>query len=116
MRETELNPPVKAFLEALGYAVRARSNTATWSRFGATRRRSSWSSRRVFTLGLVFQGIARQDVTENVYLGVPPFPERTTRRKDALALCRRLGLGLLTVRLEPGPLVESGCVVANSCG
>ena len=60
-----------------------------------------------FTLGLVFQGIARQSVTENVYLGVPPFSERTTRRKDALALCRRLGLGLLTVRLEPGPLVEA---------
>ena len=50
---------------------------------------------------LIFQGIARQNVTENVYLGVPSFSERTTRRGDALALCRRPGLGLLTVRLAP---------------
>ncbi|MCY4584132.1 MAG: DUF2161 family putative PD-(D/E)XK-type phosphodiesterase, partial [Chloroflexi bacterium] len=58
-------------------------------------------------LRLVFQGIARQRVTENVYLAVPPFSTRTTRRRDALALCRRLGLGLLEVRLKPEPLVEA---------
>ena len=60
-----------------------------------------------FSLSLVFQGIARQSVADNVYLAVPPFPRRTGRSKDALALCRRLGLGLLVVRLEPAPFVEA---------
>ena len=49
--------------------------------------------------------MARQSIADNVYLAVSPFPGRTDRRKDALALCRRLGLGLLTVRLEPAPFV-----------
>ena len=48
-----------------------------------------------------------QGLSDNVYLAVPPFSGRTTRRKDALTLCRRLGLGLLTVRLEPVPVVEA---------
>ena len=38
---------------------------------------------------------------------MPPFPARVGRRNDALALCRRLGLGLLTVRTEPTPFVEA---------
>ena len=61
----------------------------------------------VFSLALVLQGIARQRVADNVYLAVSPFSGRTARRKDALALCRRLGLGLLEVRLAPAPLVEA---------
>ena len=52
------------------------------------------------------RGSRGKGLTDNVYLAVPPFSGRTARRKDALALCRRLGLGLLTVRLEPAPFVE----------
>ena len=106
MRETELYLPVKAFLEAQGYAVKGEVEACDLVAVRGDEAPVIVELKTSFTLGLVFQGIARQSVTENVYLGVPPFSERTTRRKDALALCRRLGLGLLTVWLEPRPLVE----------
>ena len=107
VRETELYPPVKAFLEGQGYAVKGEVEACDLVAVRGDQAPVIVELKTSFTLGLVFQGIARQSVTENVYLGVPPFSGRTTRRKDALALCRRLGLGLLTVRLEPRPFVEA---------
>ena len=107
VHETELYPPVKAFLEAQGYAVKGEVEGCDLVAVRGDEAPVIVELKTSFTLGLVFQGIARQGVTNEVYLAVPPFSERTTRRKDALALCRRLGLGLLTVRLEPEPLVEA---------
>ena len=85
MRETELYPPVKAFLEAQGYAVKGEIEACDLVAIRGDEAPVIVELKTSFTLGLVFQGIARQDVTENVYLGVPPFSERTTRRRDALA-------------------------------
>ena len=107
MRETDLYPPVKAFLEGQGYAVKGEVNGCDLVAVRGEEAPVIVELKTSFTLALVIQGIARQSVTDNVYLGVPPFSGRTTRRKDALALCRRLGLGLLTVRLEPEPVVET---------
>ena len=107
VRETELYPPVKAFLEAQGHAVKGEVEGCDLVAVRGDEPPVIVELKTSFTLGLVFQGIARQTVAENVYLAVPPFSKRTTRRKDALALCRRLGLGLLTVRLGPRPLVEA---------
>ena len=64
-----------------------------------------------FSLALVMQGVARQALFDTVYLAVPLGPKGwALRYKDILALCRRLGLGLLAVRgqeveahLDPGP-------------
>ncbi|NTT85376.1 DUF2161 domain-containing phosphodiesterase [Tabrizicola sp. SY72] len=64
-----------------------------------------------FSLALVMQGVARQALFDAVYLAVPLGPKGwALRYKDILALCRRLGLGLLAVRgqeveahLDPGP-------------
>ncbi len=57
-----------------------------------------------FTLSLVHQGIARQAVTDAVYLAVPHKIGRraSLARKDNAALCRRLGLGLMVVRQRDG--------------
>ena len=107
MRETDLYPPVKAFLEAQGYMVKSEVEGCDVVAVRGEEPPVIVELKAVFSLALVFQGIARQRVTDNVYLAVPPFPRRTGRRNDALALCRRLGLGLLTVRLEPAPLVEA---------
>ena len=107
MRETDLYPPVKAFLEAQGYVVKSEVEGCDVVAVRGEEPPVIVELKAVFSLALVFQGIARQRVTDNVYLAVPPFPRRTGRRNDALALCRRLGLGLLTVRLEPAPLVEA---------
>jgi hypothetical protein len=66
-----------------------------------------------FNLSLVLQGVARQALFDTVYLAVPkPKSGWPARYKDILALCRRLGLGLLVVdpgagmveaHLDPGP-------------
>ena len=105
MRETDLYPPVKAFLEAQGYTVKGEVDDCDVVALRGDEPPVIVELKTVFSLPLVFQGIARQCIADNVYLAVPPFPGRSTRRKDALALCRRLGLGLLTVRLERPPFV-----------
>ena len=107
VREACLYSPVKAFLEAQGYAVKGEVEGCDLVAVRGDEAPVIVELKTSFTLRLVFQGIARQRVTENVYLAVPPFSTRTTRRRDALALCRRLGLGLLAVRLKPEPLVEA---------
>lgn len=107
MRETDLYPPVKAFLEAQGYTVKGEVEGCDAVAVRGDEPPVIVELKTVFSLALVFQGIARQGVADDVYLAVPPFPGRTGRRNDALALCRRLGLGLLTVRLEPTPFVDA---------
>ena len=106
MRETELYPPIKAFLETQGYAVKGEVDGCDVVAVRGDEPPVIVEMKAVFSLALVFQGIARQSVSDDVYLAVPPFQGRTGRRNDALALCRRLGLGLLAVRLEPSPFVE----------
>ena len=107
MRETELYPPVKAFLEAQGYTVKGEVEGCDVVAIRGEEPPVIVELKARFSLPLVFQGIARQSLTDNVYLAVPPLRGRGGRRKDALALCRRLGLGLLAVRPAPAPFVEA---------
>ena len=107
MREQTLYPPVKAFLEAQGYEVKGEVNDCDIVAIRGGEPPVIVELKTGFSLGLVFQGIERQGLSDNVYLAVPPFSGRTTRRNDALKLCRRLGLGLLTVRVDPAPFVEA---------
>ena len=107
MRETDLYGPVKAFLEAQGYEVKSEIEGCDVVAIRGEEPPVIVELKAGFSLSLVFQGVARQRVAENVYLAVPPFPSRSGRKRDAVALCRRLGLGLLAVRLEPTPFVEA---------
>ena len=107
IRETDLYPPVKAFLEAQGYTVKGEIGECDVVAIRGAEPPVIVELKTAFSLPLVFQGIARQGATGTVYLAVPSFSRRTGRRNDALALCRRLGLGLLAVRLEPAPFVEA---------
>ncbi len=63
-----------------------------------------------FSLALFHQCIARQAVTDDVYLAVARQPGKRFARalKDNTGLARRLGLGLITVRLSD-ELVEVHC-------
>jgi hypothetical protein len=107
MRELDLYPPVKAFLEAQGYVVKGEVGNCDAVAVRGQEPPVIVELKTSFSLPLVFQGVARQGLADSVYLAVPPFSGRTARRKDALALCRRLGLGLLTVRVDPEPFVEA---------
>lgn len=107
MYETELYGPVKAFLESQGYEVKAEIKGCDVVAVRGDEAPLIVELKTKFSLPLVLQGIDRQRLTDNVYLAVPPFAGRGARRKEALALCRRLGLGLLAVRPAPACFVEA---------
>jgi len=60
-----------------------------------------------FSLSLFHQAVERQAITDAVYVAVPRGSGKAFQRavRANRALCRRLGLGLMTVRLKDG-LVE----------
>jgi hypothetical protein len=66
-----------------------------------------------FNLTLLLQGIDRQKKTDDVFLAIemPKNLRRHSHWRDIQGLCRRLGLGLLTVRFSSGePHVETICL------
>lgn len=108
MREDELYPPVKAYLEAQGYEVKGEIGPCDVMAVRGQEPPVIVEMKTGFTLSLVLQGIDRQGVSDDVYLCVPPFSGRAARgrQRDALTLCRRLGLGLMTVRTGKRPFVD----------
>ena len=114
MRETELYAPIKAFLEGQGYAVKAEIGAADVVACRKTEDPVIVELKTGFSLSLIHQAVARQAITDSVYIAVP---RKTGRRflgalKQMKSLCRRLGIGLITVRLkdahvevhcDPGP-------------
>src|SRR5262245_42240655 len=100
--EADLYPAVKAFLEAQGYVVKAE--VRGWD--GVVVRGDEppviVELKLAFSLALVLQGVDRLTLTDRVYLAVGrPRGRRGRRgsvlRRDVCDLCRRLGLGLMTV-------------------
>ena len=102
LRETDLYPPVKLFLEGQGYEVKAEIGAAD-----VVARRSDADPVIVelksgFSLSLFHQAISRQAITDAVYIAVARGSGRRFRTslRSNLALARRLGIGLMTVRLS----------------
>jgi hypothetical protein len=108
--ETELYAPVKAFLEAQGYEVKAEVGPADVVAVRDGDAPVIVELKTGFSLTLFHQGIARLSISDEVYLAVPRGTGRRFQRALAenVRLARRLGLGLMTVRLETG-LVEVQC-------
>ncbi len=100
MAESDLYKPVKAFLEKQGYEVKGevRGCDVVAVKDGAL---VVVELKQRFTLELILQGVDRLALTDSVYLAVP---EPTARSrgpgpwdKRVVKLCRRVGVGLLTV-------------------
>lgn len=110
--ESELYLPVKRFLEEQGYTVRAEVNGCD---IVAVRGEDVVlvELKTTFNLALVFQGIDRQTVSDNVFLAVeaPRGRRSRTQGRDVRRLCGRLGLGLLFVHFPRSgePQVEAAC-------
>ncbi|WP_170763759.1 DUF2161 domain-containing phosphodiesterase [Ruegeria lacuscaerulensis] len=112
-REQDLYPPIKALLERQGYTVKGEVGAADIVAVRAGDDPVIVELKLRFTLSLFHQAVTRLKVTDQVYIGVCKPKGRSARRamKDNLALCRRLGLGLITVRADgavevqcdPGP-------------
>ena len=95
MRETDLYPAIKSFLEARGFEVKAEVNGCD-----VVARRGDDAPVIVelklgFTLQLIYQAIDRLALADHVYIAVA----RAKRGlpAEAVKLCRRLGLGLIVV-------------------
>jgi hypothetical protein len=115
--ETDLYPAVKAFLEGQGYEVKAEVSGCDVVATRGDDPPVIVELKLAFNLTLLLQGVDRLALTDHVYLAVPrPRGRRASvDRRDVRALCRRLGLGLLTVVpggpgagnvrivLDPGP-------------
>ena len=106
-RETDLYPPVKALLEAQGYTVKGEIGAADIVAVRDNEDPVVIELKTGFSLSLFHQGIERQAITDAVYIAVPRGTGRAFQKAVAAntSLCRRLGLGLMTVRLKDG-LVE----------
>lgn len=112
-REQDLYAPVKALFEGQGYTVKGEVGAADVVALRGAEPPVVVELKLRFTLSLFHQAVTRLAVTDLVYLAVPRPTGKTARRalKDNLALCRRLGLGLITVRADgrtevhcdPGP-------------
>ncbi|SPH18720.1 hypothetical protein DEA8626_02262 [Defluviimonas aquaemixtae] len=109
MRESDLYAPVKAHLEAQGYEVKAEIGDCDILARRGDEPAVVVELKLTFSLALVMQGVARQTLFDHVYLAVPVATERgwKLRYKDVIRLCRRLGLGLLAVRIGDPPHVEA---------
>lgn len=112
-REQDLYPPIKALLERQGYTVKGEVGAADIVAMRDGSDPVIVELKLRFSLALFHQAVTRLRVTDLVYVGVCKPKGRAARRalKDNLALCRRLGLGLITVRADgavevhcdPGP-------------
>lgn len=103
VRETDLYGPVKAHLEAAGYEVKAEIGAADV--MGVAGDEIVLVELKAgFSLALLQQAVQRQKVTDAVYVAVPRWRGRAGWRafKGNVDLCRRLALGVLSVRLEDG--------------
>jgi hypothetical protein len=110
VKETELYPPVKAYLEGQGYEVKAEVAGADVVAQRGSEGVVIVELKTRFSLALFHQGVARLAVSDVVYLAVPGQTGRMFQKALAenVKLARRLGLGLLTVRLKDG-FVEVHC-------
>ena len=101
-REQDLYPPIKALFERQGYTVKGEVGAADIMAVRDGSEPVIVELKLRFSLALFHQAVARLRITDQVYLGVSKPTGRTARRalRDNLALCRRLGLGLITVRAD----------------
>jgi len=109
-KETDLYIPIKTFLEGQGYEVKAEIGAVDVVAVRGDEPPVLVELKLGFTLALLHQGVARQAISDDVYLVIPRGSGQAfqTAMKGHLSLVRRLGLGLVTVRLKDG-LVEVHC-------
>lgn len=113
-RETDLYVPLKTYLEGQGYVVKSEIGAADIVACRGDEDPVIVELKVSFSLTLFHQAVARQAVTDLVYAAVERGSGQRFEKalKDNIKLARRLGLGLITVRLrddfvevhcDPGP-------------
>lgn len=108
-READLYGPVKAYLEAQGYRVKGEIGAADLVAVREDEDPVIVELKLRASLTLYHQAVARMAISDLVYIAVPKPKGRNARRalRENRTLCRRLGLGFLTVRHDG--VVEAQC-------
>ncbi|GIP38657.1 hypothetical protein J31TS4_19370 [Paenibacillus sp. J31TS4] len=113
--ETELYAPIKRFLEGQGYTVRGEVNHCDVVAVRGDEPPVIVELKKTFTVPLLVQGIERLGKTDSVYVAIERKEHGRAPHQlawsDLAKLCRRLGLGLLTVRFykRKPPVVDVVC-------
>jgi len=104
VQESDLYGPVKTYLEAQGYTVKGEVGAVDVLACRGDEPPVVVELKTGFSLTLLHQAVARQAVTDLVYVAVPQRAGKIAARamRDNVGLCRRLGLGVLSVRLSDG--------------
>ncbi len=108
-READLYPPVKAYLEAQGYTVKGEIGAVDLVAVRGDEDPIVVELKLRLNLTLYHQAVTRLRLTDCVYIAVLKPSGRTARRalRENRIMCRRLGLGFLTVRKDG--VVEAQC-------
>jgi len=104
VRESDLYRPVKRLFESQGYEVKGEVGPADLVAVRGAEPPVVVELKTSFALSLFHQAVERQAITDAVYIAVPAGDKKGSNKslKRNLRLCRRLGLGLITVRLRDG--------------
>ena len=103
MLETDLYPPVKAYLERQGYEVKAEVDGCDVVARRGEEPPVIVELKLALNLELVLQAVDRQKASDAVYMAVPDDRRKTSRTllrrsyRDVLRLAKLLGLGLIVV-------------------
>lgn len=108
--ETDLYAPIKTWLEAMGYEVKGEVAAADVVAVRGADDPVVVELKTGFSLALLQQAVARQMITDQVYVAVPRWTGKAGWRafKGNVGLCKRLGVGVLSVRLSDG-FVQPHC-------
>lgn len=109
-KEADLYAPVKALLEGQGYVVKSEVGPADVVAVRGAEPPIIVELKLALSLTLFHQAMARLAMAEDVYIAVEYRSGKRFARsvKQSVTLARRLGLGLMTVRLSDG-LVQVHC-------
>jgi len=100
--ETDLYQPVKKLLESQGYEVKGEVGKADLVACREAEEPLIVELKTGFSLQLMHQGIERQAISDQVYIAVPKGKGKLFQKslKRNIALCKRLGLGIIIVNLS----------------
>lgn len=109
-KEIDLYPPVKKLLEGQGYEVKAEVGAADVVAIRGSEDPVVVELKLSPSLAVFHQCVERLAVTDAVYMAFVHQPGKRAQksRKQVIAMARRLGIGVMTVRLKD-ELVEVHC-------
>ena len=101
MKESDLYPPLKQFLESQNYEVKGEVEGCDVLAVRGEEAPIIVELKLSLNLNVILQAVERLSLTQKVYIGIPKQCSNLSRqRKHIIKLLRMLGLGLVVIDLE----------------